>query len=251
MIITGRLAGAVVFTFTKTAGFNGSYGANTGFAYLDFSTEGGVDNSSMIIDEIEFQLQGNFNYLAVDNFVWAPQLILPVNLLSYSATLQPSGVVSLNWQTSSESNTSRFIIERSTDAVNFKTIATVNAAGNSRTNTNYSAIDAEPLEGVNYYRLSGFDIDGTMKQLGIKSVRNSSNSFKANIYPNPAAGNAITIKSAFGNGMHLYILADMSGKIIKTGIINSDRQPVNISQLAAGSYLMKLSDGQVIRWVKN
>ncbi|MEO5650790.1 MAG: hypothetical protein ABIR03_12820, partial [Ginsengibacter sp.] len=51
IIVTGKLAGVVVFTFTKTAGFNGSYGANTGFAYLDFSTEGGVDNSSMIIDE--------------------------------------------------------------------------------------------------------------------------------------------------------------------------------------------------------
>ena len=251
IIIKGKRAGVTVFTITMTSGFNGSFGANTGFAYLDFSTLGGVDNSNTAIDEIEFQLQGNFNYLAIDNFSWAPQLILPVTLLSYSATLQPSGEVLLNWQTSSESNTSNFVVERSSDAVNFKPIANVKAAGSSHGNIDYSAIDATPLDGINYYRLLGYDIDGKMKQLGIKAIKNSRDNNHASVYPNPATGNSIHVKLVSANTSNLYIIADVSGKIVKTGIINSSRQPVNISQLAAGSYIMKLSDGQVIRWVKN
>jgi hypothetical protein len=251
IIIRGKRAGGTVFTITMTSGFNGSFGANTGFAYLDFTTLGGVDNSNVAIDEIEFQLQGNFNYLAIDNFTWAPQLILPVTLLSYSATLQPSGEVRLNWQTSAESNTSSFVVERSTDAVNFKPIANVKAAGSSHSNINYSAIDATPLEGISYYRLLGYDIDGKMKQLGIKAIKNSKNNEHASIYPNPATGSSIHVKLVSANTSNLYIIADMSGKIVKTGIINSSRQPVDISQLTAGNYIMKLSDGQVIKWVKN
>lgn len=249
--ITGKKAGVPVFSFTMTTGFNGSFGANTGFAYLDFSAQGGTDFSNLAIDEIEFQLGGNFNYLGIDNFTWAPQLILPVTLLSYSATLQPTGKVLLNWQTSSESNTSNFVIERSTDAVNFKPIANVKAAGSSHGNIDYTAIDATPLDGINYYRLLGYDIDGKMKQLGIKAIKNSKGNEHASIYPNPATGNSIYVKLVSANTSNLYIIADMSGKIVKTGIINSSRQPVNISQLAAGNYIMKLSDGQVIRWVKN
>lgn len=251
ILITGKKAGVTVFSFTMSTGFNGSFGSNTGFAYLDFSSQGGTDFSNIAIDEIEFQLQGNFDYLAIDNFTWAPQLILPVTLLSYSATLQPSGNVLLNWQTSSESNTSNFVVERSADAVNFKPIANVKAAGSSHGNLDYSVIDPAPLVGINYYRLLGYDIDGKMKQLGIKAIKNSKGNEHASIYPNPATGSSIHVNLVSANASNLYIIADMSGKIVKTGIIDSNRQPVNISQLAAGNYIMKLSDGQVIRWVKN
>ncbi|HEV2832435.1 MAG TPA: T9SS type A sorting domain-containing protein, partial [Hanamia sp.] len=129
--------------------------------------------------------------------------------------------------------------------------ANVKAAGSSHGDVDYSAIDATPLYGINYYRLLGYDIDGKMKQLGIKTIKNSRDNNHASVYPNPATGNSIHVKLVSANTSNLYIIADVSGKIVKTGIINSSRQPVNISQLAAGNYIMKLSDGQVIRWVKN
>ena len=251
LIISGKLAGAIVFTINKTTGFNGSFGVNDGFAFVNFTTEGGVDNSNFLIDEIEFQLQGNFNYLAIDNFTWNTELVVPVTLISYSATLQSSGKVSLNWKTSFENNSSHFIVERSADGRNFQQVAKIKAAGYRSISTTYNAFDDAPLDGLSYYRLVGYDLDGKLKQLGIKVIKNNSNSRSSKVYPNPATGSGITLKSTPASTANLYIIADMSGKIVKTGIIAGNQQQVNISQLVAGNYIMKLSDGQVIKWVKN
>jgi hypothetical protein len=183
LIIVGKLAGAVVFTITKTTGFNGTYGSDNGFTYINLATEGGINNSNIAIDELEFQLQGNFNYLAFDNFTWSPQTILPVTLVSYTATLQSTGEVLLNWQTSSENNSNYFIIERSADSRNFQQVAKITAAGYSALPINYNAIDAVPLSGTSYYRLTGYDLDGKSKQLGIKVIKNSGKNFLSNGSP--------------------------------------------------------------------
>ena len=248
---TGKLNGVLVFTFTKTTGFIIDYGpVDNGFNFINFATEGGADYTSLDINQLDFTIGGSFDYLAIDNFTFIPSVVLPLSLVSYSATLQLSGTVSLNWQTASESNTSHFMIERSNNGIHFQSIAEVKAAGNSNVTTNYNITDANPLDGVNYYRLVSYDIDGKVKQLGIKAV-NVTSSFTASIYPNPAVGGTVTLKSALSGKGIFYVMSDMAGKIVKTGIISNNVQTVDISQLVRGSYMMKLSDGQLIRLLKN
>ncbi|MDQ2863787.1 MAG: hypothetical protein M3R50_09115, partial [Bacteroidota bacterium] len=152
LIITGKLGGVVKFTITKTSGFNNSFIQNNGFTYVDFSAEEGVDNSNKNIDEIDFQLQGNFNYIGIDNFTWAPQIVLPLNLLSYNASAQQNGTVKLSWQTAYENNTSNFTIEKSIDGKNFTQTGSIAAAGSSNMKLDYAFIDNIPFQGTNYYR---------------------------------------------------------------------------------------------------
>lgn len=250
LIIRGKLAGVVVFTITKTSGFNNSYASNNGFTFLNLATEGGADNSNLAIDELEFVLQGNFNYLAFDNFTWSPITILPITLVSYSATLQASGNVLLNWETSSENNSSYYIVERSADGRNYQQVAKVKAARYSAVAIHYSIVDTEPLDGINYYRLTGYDLDGKSKQLGIKLVKKSTNYLGLRVYPNPATGSSIYLKSKIAAGS-LYIISDISGKMVKTGSINLNIQQINISNLSAGNYFLKMNNGEVIKWIKD
>lgn len=250
LIIKGKVAGSTVYTIIKATGLNGSFGINNGFAFLDLVTEGGVDNSKVPIDEIEFQLQGNFNYLAIDNVTWYSSALLPTTITDFSASWK-DGKVSLDWQTSFESNSSHFVIERGGDGVHFTPISKLKAAGFSSMKTKYNSIDESPLNGENYYRLMGYDLDGKSKVLGIKRVKAGVSASSACLYPNPVVGNEVMLKSNFVNAVVLYIISDMSGKIVKNGIVSSNRQSINISTLSKGAYVMKLSDGQVIRWVKN
>ena len=65
-----------------------------------------------------------------------------------------SSQVKINWSTTSETNTSYFKIQHSTNNVQFNTIAQVPAAGNSSSIKNYEYIHAAPQAGNNYYKIS-------------------------------------------------------------------------------------------------
>jgi hypothetical protein len=252
VIITGKLGGVVQFTINKTSGLSNSFVPDNGFSYINFTTEGGVDNSNISIDEIEFQLQGNFNYIALDNFTWAPQFVLPVSLISYSASIEPGSRVKLNWQTAYENNIRQFIISRSSDGRNFKETGTIMAAGYNNNTTGYQFVDNAPLQGANYYRLDEVDKDGFVKQLGIKEVTLYTRFNTATLYPNPVTDGSfklnVKLPSMIENN---YLLVDMSGKIVQRGVITSENQKVDVSGLAPGNYAIKLADGEVIKWVKN
>ena len=166
IIITGKLAGVTRFTITKTTGFSTSFVPDNGFSNIDFTTEGGADNSNIPIDEIEFQLQGNFNYIGIDNFTWAPQLVLPISLISYSARITAGQQVLLDWQMASANNISHFIIKKSADGRNFKELGSVIVAGNNNGVASYSFIDVSPFGSANYYLLVEVDKDGRVTQFG-------------------------------------------------------------------------------------
>lgn len=250
LIITGKLGGIVQFTINKTTGFSSSYVPNNGYTYLDFSIDGG-NNSLTSIDEVDFQLQGNFNYIGIDNFTWAPASVLPISLLSYSASLRADNVVKLSWKTAFENNTKNFIIEKSCDGTNFQKAGIVNASRNSSVAVNYTFTDMTPSSGVNYYRLEEEDQDGNIKYLAIKSVSLGNRFSKSTVYPNPVIGNNFTLRSYLNqSSANTYFISDMSGRIIKTGIITSGEQQVNISQIAPGNYSIKLSNGDGVIWQK-
>ncbi|MEO9570636.1 MAG: T9SS type A sorting domain-containing protein [Polaribacter sp.] len=68
--ITGKRANITIFTITKSSGFTTSYATNNGFTFIDFTSEGGSDNSNKGIDELIFSSTGNLDYMALDAFTW-------------------------------------------------------------------------------------------------------------------------------------------------------------------------------------
>jgi hypothetical protein len=251
VIITGKLGGVVQFTINKTSGFSTSFVPDNGFSYVDFTTESGVDNSNIMIDEIDFQLQGNFNYIGIDNFTWAPLFVLPLSLVSYSASIEQGDRVKLSWQTAYENNTSQFIIKRSSDGKNFKEAGTIMASGNRNNTTNYQFTDMTPMPGANYYSLEEVDKDGVVTRLGVKEVTLYNKFNSAGLYPNPVTNGSFTLTTLLPvNTIGNYFITDISGRIVQKGNIISARQKVDVSRLAPGNYTIKLSDGEVIKWIK-
>lgn len=252
IIITGKLAGVTRFTFTKTTGFSTSFVPDNGFSNINFTTEGAVDNSNIPVDEVEFQLQGNFNYIGIDNFTWAPQLVLPLSLISYSATLSARQQVALNWQIANGNNISHFIIKKSADGRNFKDLGSVNVATNNNGVASYSFIDASPFGSANYYLLVEVDKDGRAKSLGVKQITLYNRFNFASIYPNPVAGSSFTLNTNLSsNTLNSYLVTDISGRIVQKGDIIAAQQKIDVPTLAPGSYTIQLSDGEVIKWIRN
>ncbi|MBL0183868.1 MAG: T9SS type A sorting domain-containing protein [Chitinophagaceae bacterium] len=162
----------------------------------------------------------------------------------------------LDWTTATESNSSHFNIERSSNAQSYQTIGRVNASGFSTTDIRYSFTDVAPLNGINYYRLAMIDKDVTLEYSKTVSITNKGNNATAIIYADLSAGtNAakIVITSATNQTVGLTII-DASGRtILNYGItLQKGSNTINksIPGLAKGIYYIRLfAPGETV--VKN
>ncbi|MGE6218800.1 T9SS type A sorting domain-containing protein [Nubsella zeaxanthinifaciens] len=175
---------------------------------------------------------------------------LPVNIKTFNAKLN-NGKVNLTWTVGTETNVNHYEVERSANGKDFIKVATVTALGAA----NYSASDASPLIGINYYRLKGVDNDGTLslfdelRSVKLTTLENSN----VVVYPNPLAGNTINVSlSNYAGGDYKYKLLDAIGKVVQQGTINnngSETSAITVSNsLNKGIYLLQLVAGdQVIQ----
>lgn len=176
---------------------------------------------------------------------------IPVNLVDFK--VQRAGKVNnVSWSTSQEVNTSHFVIERSNDGNNFTEIGRVTANGNSNTLLNYSFVDANPVKGINYYRLRVVDRDNSAKFSATRSVRNEGIADIA-IYPNPVNDVMTLTIDADKAGNGALVISDITGKVVATRTITvaqgNNKLPVNTAALASGAYIIKvqLNDDIVVR----
>lgn len=77
----------------------------------------------------------------------------------------------LQWNTSHETNSDYFTIERSANGIDYETLMVIPGAGRSSAAQGYEFQDSKPLEGNNYYRLSAVDSNGDDKVVGVRVVK--------------------------------------------------------------------------------
>lgn len=166
---------------------------------------------------------------------------LPVTLLSFTADKHTSGVL-LNWKTASEINNDYFEISHSTDGKTFKSLATIKSKSENLASKDYSAIDKNPINGVNYYQLLQFDKDGKRNDLGIKFVNFSiDEGMQISVYPNPTIKD---VRVIYPSNVYQNIkIVSLSGATvvnqnIKIGQYTSD---LSIGDFNPGTYLVVLS----------
>lgn len=122
---------------------------------------------------------------------------LPVTLSKFEV-MKNGANVDVTWQTSSEQNSSKFIVERSADGYNFISIGEVKAQGNSSQLHSYLLKDNSPLQGINHYRLKQVDIDGRSIISEIRTTKFDDSNLQVSVYPNPAS-DVIRLKGITGN----------------------------------------------------
>ena len=145
-----------------------------GHDYNATTTNGEINGRRIYLNSI---------FIPPNPFAWCSTL--PVNLLHFQGEMHQEHVL-LRWATASEENNDHFIIERSSDAVEYSTIGTMSGSGTKSEVSFYSMIDKKPLNGIIYYRLSQVDYDGKMEVFNPIVVRFQKQELKYLVYPNPA-----------------------------------------------------------------
>ena len=166
---------------------------------------------------------------------------LPITLSNFTAVKQ-NKVVALNWQTSSEQNSSHFEVEFSREGNKFDNIGRVTAAGNSSLEKRYSSVHLSPVNGINYYRLKLVDADGSFKYSDVRTVK-FSNTTSVTIMPNPTT-DRVFITSNDGGMLQSVGLYDVNGKFLKQINNFALGNSIDLSVYAPSIYILKLIDKQ-------
>jgi len=179
-----------------------------------------------------------------------PTVVLPITLRSFTATPQ-SGATLLQWITSTESNTSFFDVQHSTDQDRWQSIGAVTAAGAGNTEKIYRFVHAGPAPGTNYYRLRIVDRDNRSSWSPIieESV---STTGRLMGYPNPTRGD--------------YFITGISSPFVTVTIMTLDGKPLQtienfvmgtsipLGQYPTGIYLISVKDNgktQLLKVLRN
>lgn len=174
----------------------------------------------------------------------AAQTVLPVHLTDFKARLNRDKETVLEWNTAVETGSDYFLVERSTDLINFTAIGKTAARG---VPSAYSFLDRTPFAGVNYYRLGQVDKDGSMIYSGVVSV-NLGQAPLLTLFPNPSKG-IIHIRAG-GNqsGKTLVQVIDMAGNMVHSKEYTGSLFSVDLSALAPGTYVVRSGEaiGQII-----
>lgn len=99
-------------------------------------------------------------------------ILLPIELLAFEGSYQVS-YNNLTWSTATETNCDYFTLERSVNAIDWTPINKQYCSGNSLVTKNYAFRDYTRTEGIDYYRLSQTDYDGTTEYFNIVAVSGS------------------------------------------------------------------------------
>jgi hypothetical protein len=170
---------------------------------------------------------------------------LPLTLLSFTARKNENKVL-LEWKTTLEENTDRFVIERTFDQFAFQPIGTVNAVGFSQNQTSYSFIDEHPGAGNNYYRLKMIDRDGKFTYSQIVRINFGSVDAGFVINTNPVRSELILSYSGANQSVSINMY-DAAGRIvIKTNAANEPVIRIGVANLKAGVYIIELIDSEKV-----
>jgi hypothetical protein len=164
-------------------------------------------------------------------------LVLPVTFVSFVAQAE-SGKALLHWVTTSEINNNYFIIERSTDGINYIPIGKQDASAMGSAIKEYNFTDINPETGSNYYRLAQYDYDGKVNYSTIVSVNNNNAIATIQIEPDPAQSYINISGIPASTNVHYEIINNL-GQIMKVATITNTTIP--IGQLVSGRYWLRIS----------
>ncbi|MBL7743115.1 MAG: PQQ-dependent sugar dehydrogenase [Chitinophagaceae bacterium] len=202
-----------------------------------------------------YMLQGSISSFSSFYFGSA-NITLPLQLLTFTGALQNNATL-LQWETSNETNTSHFIVERSIDNVSFGGIGTVAANGNSTANIRYNYTDNEVAtlpSTVVYYRLKMVDIDGAFTYSNTIVINLADIAGNVSVFPNPASHEIKVMIGAESDGKAQWKILDNSGRVVMQSSVHlrkgNNNVKVDINKLAAGIYYVTVYGNGIDQKIK-
>jgi archaellum component FlaF (FlaF/FlaG flagellin family) len=175
---------------------------------------------------------------------------LPISLVKFSAD-KFAEKVKVQWTTATEINNDKFVVERSADGENFEFVSELRGAGNSRELNAYEVVDAKPLKGTSYYRLTQYDFNGASETFapvavnmgkGVMSLEQIAGSAEQG-----AGSMALKVFSPTNTNARLAI-RDLSGRTLYSEEVvlleGYQHFNINTSELSSGIYLLHIISGK-------
>ena len=177
---------------------------------------------------------------------------LPIELTHFDAEYAPDHQVHLSWATATETNCSHFIVERTTDGINYEFVAQVNSlapGGLSSQNLSYSAVDRTPItNGISYYRLREVDLNGNSTTSQLVSIEIHDAITGLVVSPNPTADNVTVSYSAWTEGEGLVEVFDYTGRPVKTATIHINEginsNEIDLTGIVQGFYTIRITQNE-------
>jgi hypothetical protein len=170
---------------------------------------------------------------------------LPLVLKTFNVVMN-NKKAQLSWVTGHEKDLSHFVIERSTNGIDYTETSIVFALGNLTAVQNYNFSD--PLnasaKGVIYYRLKLIDSRKRFQYSPVRLIRlsDASGEMKVQAYPNPVVNELrITVPSSWQNKQVSYEIYNLNGSLLKriTTLNASQTETLNMKELGTGTYVVK------------
>ena len=202
---------------------------------------------------IVFQLRGTADVDCIISFDWS----LPVDLTSFTSYIYRNNV-SLIWQTSSEYNNSKFLIER-TKKINgnfndWSLAGSIPGNGTTTSSSDYTFTDRDLNSGIYQYRLKQVDFNGNFRLYSLRNnvLIGSPEKFElSQNYPNPFnPSTKINFDLPFDSKVKISVF-DMAGREVDI-LVNELKQAgfysvdFNASGLSSGIYYYTVSAGSFI-----
>ena len=189
------------------------------------------------------------SYYFIDEVVVEPVTPLPIELLSFNAEQQSSGV-NLYWSTASEMDVAGFDIMHSADGFNFEKIGYSEAKGGLDMQADYQFMDDAPDAGLNYYQLLVINTDGSTDSSVLAAVWYTDQVSAPVVYPNPSVGD-FTIAGLEADRFRALRISDLSGRVVMERIGGLSADHVEISGLNKGTYIVTVNyDTEVYNFIQ-
>ncbi|MEM6321992.1 MAG: T9SS type A sorting domain-containing protein [Bacteroidota bacterium] len=135
--------------------------------------------------------------------------------LAFSA-YQAQRQVGLQWVTNTTYKNDYYVVERSTDGIQFSELARVeNLAAHGDLET-YQTMDETPQLGNNYYRIKQVYIDGSYDYTELKTIQFHADLENLSMYPNPAQNQlTFNVKPFTGKALSIQIINNF-GQVLQT-----------------------------------
>jgi hypothetical protein len=174
---------------------------------------------------------------------------LPVELTSFTGNVK-AGIVTLNWNTSTEVGNFGFNVERSSNGQDWQNIGFIQGAGNSNSVKKYSFVDNTAKARKYSYRLKQVDNNGAYTYSQVIEVSNSvqPTSFSVGNYPNPFNPSTIIRYALPVDAFVKITICNILGQTITTIVNQNMEQGVhevsfNASNFTSGTYIYRIEAG--------
>ena len=172
---------------------------------------------------------------------------LPIDLVSFTGKCE-NNTVELEFVVASQINNDYYTIERSVDGNEWSEIGLIEGEGNTSTQITYKWIDGNPTNGVNYYRLSQTDYDGTSETFAPIAITCETAPVDGySVYPNPANGLLnidLELENHQGDDVWIEVI-DINGKILQIQQVQLTRGynhlEVDLSEIPSGVYMINFA----------